>query len=228
MQTDSWTYFNTAQDVAEYTVQQIILAAHKHIQERGEFRLVLAGGTTPAEIYRLLASRDENWQQWKLFLGDERCLPEADTQRNSFMVSKNWLDKVRFPEENFFSIAAELGPEQGAAGYAKIIKEYLPFDVVLLGMGEDGHTASLFPGDQHHENELVHAVYDAPKPPRERVSLSQQALSQTAQLFILVTGKSKRSALQRWQQGENLPVAQISARKDRRVLIDQDARSRTQ
>jgi len=223
MRTINWTHFDTAQDVAEYALKQIIHAAHRGIEKKGEFRLVLAGGTTPTEVYRLLANQHEDWHQWKLFLGDERCLPEDDPQRNSLMITNTWLDKVRFPEENFFSIAAQLGPEQGAREYAEIIKSYLPFDVVLLGMGEDGHTASLFPGHQHNEDELTHAVYHAPKPPPERISLSKKALAQTGQLFILVTGKGKQSAVQRWQQGESLPVAQITASNGINILIDHAA-----
>ncbi len=219
----NWQYFDTAEDVAQYTVRQIILAAHQQINSKGEFRLVLAGGTTPAQVYQILADHDEDWSRWKLFLGDERCLPEDDAERNSLMVTEAWLDKVHFPRENFFPIAADKGPEQGAREYAQIVQDHLPFDVVLLGMGEDGHTASLFPDVKYNDHELIHAVYDAPKPPPERISMSKKTLAQTGQLFILVTGKSKQAAVHKWQHGEPLPVAQITAPNGINVLIDDEA-----
>jgi 6-phosphogluconolactonase len=93
----------------------------------------------------------------------------------------------------------------------------------MLGMGEDGHTASLFPGHSHAQRELVHAVHEAPKPPPERVSLSREALSDCHELLILVTGKAKRQAVARWKSGDSLPVASIGAHHTIDVLIDRDA-----
>jgi len=139
------------------------------------------------------------------------------------MIRQTWLEKVDFPMAHFYPIAAERGPEPGASEYAEIIKPFLPFDLTLLGIGEDGHTASLFPGRQHNENELTHAIYHSPKPPPERVTLSKKALAQSEHLSILVTGSGKKTAVQKWQQGETLPVAQISALNSIDVLIDQDA-----
>jgi 6-phosphogluconolactonase len=95
--------------------------------------------------------------------------------------------------------------------------------MVLLGMGEDGHTASLFPGHVHPAGEPVHAVSDAPKPPSARVSLSREALSDSREVLILITGAGKRAAVQRWRAGEDLPIAHITARHHLRVLIDRDA-----
>jgi 6-phosphogluconolactonase len=95
--------------------------------------------------------------------------------------------------------------------------------MVLLGIGEDGHTASLFPGDVHPAGEQVHAISGAPKPPPERVSLSREALSDSRDVLILVTGKGKRDAVQRWRAGEDLPIAHITARDHLRVLVDREA-----
>ncbi len=106
---------------------------------------------------------------------------------------------------------------------AEVIKPFLPFDLTLLGIGEDGHTASLFPGHQHNESELTHAVYDSPKPPLERVTLSKQTIARSEQVMILVTGSGKKTAVKQWQQGEALPVAQIRAMNGVDVLIEQEA-----
>lgn len=218
-----WKHLNNAEQVAHTAVHQIIIKAQEAISHRGRFKMVLAGGTTPERIYELLSEQDQEWSKWYLFIGDERCLEENDPERNSWMICQSWLDKVNFPMANFYPIPAELGPEKGAMVYAKTIKAFLPFDMTLLGVGEDGHTASLFPGHQHNEDEVTHAVFNSPKPPSERISLSKKTLSESEKLIILVTGSSKKTAVKQWQQGEPLPVAQIYAKNGVDVLIDQDA-----
>lgn len=223
----TWHVLNNAEIVAHSAVHRILLKAQEAIAHRGVFKLVLAGGTTPGKIYELLSEQHQEWSKWHLFIGDERCLAVDDTQRNSVMIKQTWLDKIELPAEflatNFHPIKAELGPEQGASDYAEVIKPFLPFDMTLLGIGEDGHTASLFPGHQHIENEFTHAVYNSPKPPSERVTLSRQTLARSEQVLILVTGSGKKTAVQQWQQGKAIPVAQIEAIDGVDVLIAQDA-----
>jgi 6-phosphogluconolactonase len=90
-------------------------------------------------------------------------------------------------------------------------------------MGEDGHTASLFPGHQHPQDELVHAVYNSPKPPPERVSISAKALSNTRELIFLITGANKQEAVKLWRSGSDLPVASIVPEHPVDVYIDSDA-----
>ncbi len=219
-----WHYYSSAEEIAQMAVHQILLKAQEAISHQGIFTLVLAGGTTPKRIYELLAEHDQQWQQWHLFIGDERCLEENDPQRNSLMVQQTWLNRVNFPAENFHPIPAELGPEQAALQYAEQIHDYLPFNMTLLGMGEDGHTASLFPGHQNNADELTHAVYNSPKPPSKRVSLSQKALAQSEQIMILVTGSSKKTAVKQWLEGVPLPIAQVRAINGVDIMIDPEAR----
>jgi len=218
-----WLPLETAEDVAQNAVQKILFMAQQAISHQGQFKMVLAGGTTPKRIYELLAQQDQQWEKWHLFIGDERCLEKNDPERNSVMIQQSWLEQVNFPGANFHPIAAEHGPEQAAVEYADSIRPFLPFDLTLLGIGEDGHTASLFPGQLHNENELTHAVFNAPKAPSERVSLSKKALADSDKVIILVTGAGKKSAVQQWQRGEALPVAQIRAINGVDVLIDRDA-----
>ncbi len=116
---------------------------------------------------------------------------------------------------------AEQGAKQAAMIYEEVIKVALPFDLVLLGMGEDGHTASLFPQHSYTGDDCVHAVFNAPKPPAERVSLSRRALSTTNVLMIIVTGAGKREAVLQWHKGEVLPVAQIGGLGKEVVVLDQ-------
>jgi len=197
------------------------------ISHNGIFKMVLAGGSTPKRIYELLSEQHQEWSKWHLYIGDERCLETDDSERNSLMIKQTWLDKIAFPMDNFHPINAEQGPEKAAEEYAQLIKQLIPFNLTLLGIGEDGHTASLFPGHVHDETQLTHAVYNSPKPPSERVTLSKKTLTQSEKLIILVAGSSKKSAVTQWQddnqQDEPLPVAQISAMNGVDVLIDQDA-----
>ncbi len=226
-QETQWHVLGNAETVAHSAVHRILVKAQEAISHRGIFKLVLAGGSTPKRIYQLLAEQHQEWSKWHLFIGDERCLNTDNSARNSLMIEQTWLDKIdlppRFMTDNFHPIKAELGPEQGASDYAELIKPFLPFDMTLLGIGEDGHTASLFPGHQHNDNELTHAVYNSPKPPSERVTMSKQTLAHSEKILILITGHGKKTAVQQWQQGEALPIAQIVAMNGVDVLISQDA-----
>ena len=221
----TWQILEDAQAVAQEAAQRILRHSQQAIKETGEFKIVLAGGRTPEQTYCLLKTMDCDWKHWHIYYGDERCLAENDKERNSVMASRAWLDYVPIPKNQIHPMPTNI---KAAYIYTTIIKEAQPFDMVLLGMGEDGHTASLFPRQQHPENELVHAIYNAPKPPPERISLSISALSNTQELLFLVTGAGKREAVAAWQRGENLPIAKIKpkAGANATVLIDQEARAR--
>ncbi|WP_262964359.1 6-phosphogluconolactonase [Methylobacter psychrophilus] len=218
-----WHTMETADQVAVAAYQQILECAEHAIAEHGSFKLVLAGGSTPEKVYHLLAKANADWAKWFIYYGDERCLPIDHADRNSLAATQAFLEKVAIPNMQIFTIPAELGPEQGAKKYQQVVAAALPFDMVLLGMGEDGHTASLFPGHQHQEDELAHAVYNSPKPPPERVSISAKALSNTQQLIFLITGTNKQEAVKNWRSGQDLPVATISAKNPVDIYIDRDA-----
>jgi len=218
-----WHTLKTADQVAQEVYQQILSAAEQAIAEHGIFKIVLAGGSTPEKVYRLLAKADADWLKWFIYYGDERCLPVDHADRNSLMAQQAFLEKVAIPDAQIFTIPAELGPEQAAKKYQQIIASALPFDMVLLGMGEDGHTASLFPGHQHNEEELAHTVYNSPKPPPERVSISAKALSNTRHLIFLITGTNKQEAVKNWRSGQDLPVATIIPENPIDIYIDREA-----
>ena len=190
----------------EYAAAQAIFnASQQAIGQRGAFHIVLAGGTTPRRVYELLKTQDANWKAWHVYFGDERCLPADHAERNSRMAAQAWLDHVNIPARQIHIIPAEQGAEAAASAYAKTLSKVDTFDLVILGLGEDGHTASLFP---HHEwgtlpdAPATLAVHDAPKPPPERVSLSARRLSQTRQLLFLVSGATKRQAVIDWRNGK--------------------------
>ena len=200
--------------------ERILGSARNAIRGHGVFRIVLAGGTTPAAVYRQLAGAATDWSSWQIYFGDERCLPAGHPGRNSAMASEHWLQRVALTAANIHVINAESGAEAAAQAYAPVVEQARPFDLVLLGMGEDGHTASLFPGQQHTAGELVHAVHDAPKPPPDRVSLGRAALNAAAEVLVMVSGAGKHDAVQRWKRGEDLPVASIHGQAGVDVYID--------
>lgn len=207
-----WHRVDDAAAMREAVCIRILGAADRAIEQRGQFLIVLAGGSSPRGIYDSLRLADTDWSRWQVYFGDERCLPVDDPRRNSRMAAEAWLDHVAVPARQVHTIPAELGANAAALAYADTLRAVGDFDLVLLGLGEDGHTASLFPGREWGiapgaPDAL--AVLDAPKPPTQRVSLSAARLGRTRELLFLVAGAAKRDALARWRGGESLPAAAI-------------------
>jgi 6-phosphogluconolactonase len=211
-----WRTEADAAAVADAACRLIGIAARSAIAERKRFRLVLAGGSTPLETYRRLAVSDQQWKRWELYYGDERCVPADDPRRNSTMVVETGLaDRVGM----HYPIPTELGAKTAAARYRELIKDRMPFDMVLLGMGEDGHAASLFPGHDWPEKSAF-AVKHAPKPPPERVTLGVKTLQDCRAMLVLVTGGSKIDAVRQWRGGVDLPIARVSEVDHALVLVE--------
>lgn len=205
--------------VATEASRLIIEAAQAAIRERHVFRLVLAGGSTPQRTYELLAATAQDWAAWEIFWSDERCLPARSAARNSWMAHKAWLDHVAIPPANVYPIPVERGVAQAVTAYADIVQEKQPFDLLLLGMGEDGHTASLFPGVLD-EAAITVAVHNAPKPPAERISLGLSPLRSCRHQLVLITGGGKAQALAAWGRDEDLPISHC-VRNDACLLLDE-------
>lgn len=182
------------------------------VQQRGQFHLVLSGGDTPREIYQQLRSIQTDWSTWHIYFSDERCLLPNDSKLNSCMAREVWLDHVPIPESQMYIIPVELGASRAACKYAQTLRSIGMFDLTFLGLGEDGHTASLFP---EHEWGIAPdspdtlAVFDAPKPPLQRVSMSAARLSRSRQVMFLVKGESKHIAVSKWRKGKNIPARAI-------------------
>jgi 6-phosphogluconolactonase len=190
------------------------------------FSIVLAGGQTPLELYRLLVREPLDWDRWRVYFGDERCLPPQHAERNSFQAARALLEHVPIAAEHIFIPPAELGPSEAATRYSAQLAKAGDFDLVLLGLGEDGHTASLFPGQDMGLGPgaaEVLPVFNAPKPPAERISLSTQRLSRARQVLFLVTGAGKREAVANWRMGKEIPASLIRAAQGVTVLADEAA-----
>jgi 6-phosphogluconolactonase len=191
----------------------IVLSANDAIAKRGKFSIVLAGGNTPRTVYRLLRDLPMDWAKWHIYHGDERCLPPDHEDRNSLMVEQVWLDYVNIPANQIHDIPAELGPVAGAKAYAEVLKDLAAFDLVLLGLGEDGHTASLFPDHIVDNSADAVPVFNAPKPPSERVTISQNRLNNSHEVIFLVTGAGKQEAVDNWRSGVDIPATLIKPEK---------------
>ena len=218
-----WRVFADADALVEALADALCAEAEAALASRGVFHLVLAGGSTPRELYRALADRQAGDARWQVWYGDERCLPADHPERNSVMAEAAWLAASRISPENRRPIPAELGAIEAAARYACWLKDVGDFDVVLLGMGEDGHTASLFPGHDWGaapNSPDALAIFAAPKPPPERVSLSATRLSRSRRVWIVITGAGKREALLRWKSGEVLPVSAVRGGQQTMVWLD--------
>jgi 6-phosphogluconolactonase len=218
-----WNAVPDARALQQAAFETILASAAQAIHERGQFHLVLAGGNTPREIYRRLCAAQTDWSAWHIYFGDERCLPPVDSARNSRMAAKFWLDCVPIPPLQLHTIPAELGAFQGARMYAETLQAVGDFDLVLLGLGEDGHTASLFPdhewGTAPGSPDTL-AIFDAPKPPPQRVSLSAARLSRARQVIFLVSGGSKHRAVAEWRAGKDIPARAIMPAAGVDVLVE--------
>ena len=199
--------FASADAVADAVASFVCTAAEHAIEQRGVFHWSLAGGTTPKQCYERLRDAAMDWQNVHVWFGDERCLPVGDGERNDVMADAALLQHVAIPECQIHRIPAELGAEQAAALYAHELASIECLDVALLGMGEDGHTASLFPHNPALQlHDLAVPVSDAPKAPAHRVSMGYAALQAARQRVMMITGEGKRHAFEQVCSGADLPV----------------------
>jgi len=169
------------------------------VAEKGRCRLALAGGSTPRATYEQLAVPDVggsvDWTSVDVFFGDERMVPPEDVASNYRMAREALFERVQIPPGNVHRISGELGAEEAARRYvAELGAE--PLDLVLLGMGDDGHVASLFPGSRALEAPHAPAVpSEAPVPPHSRVTLSLPVIKSASVVLLIVTGPGKAARL---------------------------------
>jgi 6-phosphogluconolactonase len=202
--------FRDAEAVAQAAADFLFARITACVNKKQICHVALPGGSTPARCLQLLSGMVLPWPDIHWYLGDERCYPAGHAERNDSMIEQQLWSRIAAQEENRHRIAAELGAELAAEKYTTVIKRAGTLDIVVLGMGEDGHTASLFPDNPAlDDTRAVVPVYHAPKPPPERVSLGLSTIRSAAQRMVLVTGSSKHEALVRVQQGEQLPIGRI-------------------
>lgn len=192
-------------ETEDFVAAKMIALANRCITRQNSFYIVLAGGETPRVVYALLKEMVTDWEKWHVYFGDERCVPAHDLQRNDTMAFNAWLAHVDIPRSQIHNIPAELPQNICVEQYTQTLSCVGNFDLVLLGLGEDGHTASLFPGNDWGDSPDapdVMAVDNAAKAPAHRITLSAKRLSAADNVWFLIKSDSKREILQRWQEGE--------------------------
>jgi 6-phosphogluconolactonase len=185
----------------------IIEIANKAIKERGRFLISLSGGQTPVQLYSLLTqpffSNQIPWEKTFVFWGDERCVASSDERNNAHQAKSILLDRIDIPTSNIYPIPVSLSPSQAAAEYEKELKIFfgkgpMKFDLVLLGLGENGHTASLFPGMKviDEQAEGIREVYLKDEK-MHRVTMTAPLINQAHNVLFLVTGGEKAMVLEK-------------------------------
>ncbi|MEE9331174.1 MAG: 6-phosphogluconolactonase [Methylophilaceae bacterium] len=207
-----WHLFQSQDEINDVAVKRILSAADDAIKQYGSFLVVLAGGSTPKAVYKLLSKENADWVNWHIYHNDDRCFPMDHAERNSKMARDVWLSHVAIPEDQIHDIPAELGNIEGAKIYTETLKDVRTFDLVVLGLGEDGHTASLFPNQTVDNSANAVPVFNAPKPPTDRITISQNRLNNSHEVMFLVTGAGKQDAVNKWRQGEAIPATLITGK----------------
>lgn len=221
--------------VAEYFLQIV----EDSLKKRGSCHIALAGGSTPEMFYQLLAGSKYReqiaWPQLHFYFGDERYVPADDAQSNYRMANAAMFQQVPLPAENIHAIPTQAGdPDTDALAYAETLRNCLAeenaipvFDLILLGMGDDGHTASLFPGTTilQETQKLAAAVY-VEKFQSWRISLTYPVLNQARHVYILVTGSGKTDCLKlifSTQPHEPMPIERLQVRGECVWFLDKAA-----
>ena len=211
------------------------------ISRAGRFAVALSGGSTPKALYALLASpayRDRlDWSRVHVFFGDERCVPPDHAESNYRMVEEALLSKIQITVRNIHRMDGEKEPGQAAEEYEHELREFFAlgpgqwprFDLILLGLGEDGHTASLFPGSPvlDEQKRLVAAAY-VEKLEAHRLTLTLPVINNAGEIIFLIAGAGKRPMVERLLGGSEadgeLPAARVRPVGGRLTwLISRDA-----
>jgi len=213
--------FQDANELSRAAAEFFVTLAMQAIRERGRFLVALSGGSTPTGLYRLLTRQPMDWTRVHIFWGDERLVPPDNHESNFAQANEILLKNVPIPSENIHRVAAELEPAAAALDYARVLKEFAAppldwprFDLVLLGMGEDGHTASLFPGSPVDVTEPVIAVTaNYQGRPAQRVTLTPLVFNSARQALFLITGANKAIVLKEvfddYNSSEQIPAKRI-------------------
>lgn len=235
-----------AEAVAKRAALQIARDLQSARRARGVAHLALSGGTTPARTYELLASELSDWDGIEVWFADERCVGPDDVQSNYRLARETLLTATGVPDERVHRMEGELGPEEGAERYARMLRERVAaeaegqaggralgdtdavpaLDLIVLGIGPDGHVASLFPGAPTLDADaraVCLPVHDSPKPPPERITLSLQALRAARACVLLATGASKADAVAAMLAEPSPHVPASLLRRGRLSVIVDDA-----
>lgn len=222
----------------EFCMQHFFEIAEESIRRSGIFTIALSGGSTPAALYKKISEsslkKHINWRKVFLFWSDERAVPPDSSESNFRMAMHSGMEKLDIPFDNIFRMVAEENIEEEAKNYELHIREKVPhasFDYMMLGMGEDGHTASLFPKTHalHTDNRLVVENY-LPEKKTWRMTVTYECINRSKHIVILVVGANKaetvKKALASPYNPNLYPIQKVGTEHNKALwILDQDAAS---
>ena len=233
--------FSNPEELSQFAARQFSELAQEAVDRNGRFSVALTGGSSPKRLYQILASSPYKeqipWQKVHIFWGDERYVPIEDDRSNAKMAFDTLLNHVEVPENQIYVMTSDQPTEAFAKQYERLIQDYFGdappvFDLILLGMGDDGHTASLFPETEvlHEKEKLVASLY-LPSQEMHRITMTAPLINQAKQITLLVFGKNKAETLQAALKGphqpDHLPVQLIQAENGQLTwLLDEEAAGR--
>ena len=231
--------YETPQETARAVAELILAKAKEKTKQSLPFNIALSGGSTPKLLFTLLANEYLNtipWHFLRLFWVDERCVPPTHPESNFGMTYDSLLTHVPIHDSNIFRMQGEGNPIKEALRYQKMLEKELPlqdgfpiFDLVLLGMGDDGHTASIFPDNMELlQSDQAVAVGVHPVSGQERITLTGKTILEAKQVVFLITGSSKatvlREIIKHEPQGEDYPAFYVAKNaKSADFYLDRDA-----
>jgi len=233
--------FKGVNELSHFFAQKIT----DEIQQKssGEYySIALSGGSTPRKVFEYIALHFKNqidWLKVKVFWSDERCVDPESEESNYRMAEESLLDKVPIPVNNIFRIYGEANPSLEAERYSEIIRQYVhsknnipQFDLMMLGLGDDGHTASIFPGSLHlfESNKLCEVAVN-PYSKQKRITVTGQVINQAKTIVFLVTGESKAEMvariIEKKDEYDKLPAAMVHSENGELIwLLDEQAASK--
>jgi 6-phosphogluconolactonase len=216
-----------ADALASHAASEIARLIEQAREQRGVAHVALSGGGTPKHTYELLAQTLDSWEGVEVWFADERCVPPDHEESNYRLAAETLLRPVGMPDERVHRMIGELGPERGASRCAEELRllEGEPIDVAVLGIGPEGHIASLFP---HHPalqaTEPCVGVSDSPKPPPQRITLTLPVLRAVRHCLVIASGEEKAGAISGMlgEATEEVP-ASLLPRERLTVIVDDDA-----
>jgi 6-phosphogluconolactonase len=234
--------FKTIEELSRDAAEIFVEQASRSIRERGQFLVTLNGGSTPVRLFQLLGTnfRDKvDWDKTHVFWGDERLVPAGDPESSFGQAQNLFLQNVPIPESNVRPIHGEFESTRAIQEYALTLEKFASyplqfprFDLVYLGMGEDGHTASIFPGSRVEETEPVIAVTaHYQNRPAQRVTLTPAVFNSARMVVFMATGEKKASTLAEVLSDrfdpELYPAQRIAPKEGKLIwLVDEDAASK--
>ncbi len=228
----------TTEAISEQVAVYVAELSAQIIPVRGRFTVALSGGSLP----KLLAPRliveplrdDIDWSAWHVFFADERCVPLTHPDSNYRLVMEEFFSYLDIPGDQIYALDPWLSPDEAAVTYEQTVRRVfypepgrLPrFDLILLGMGEDGHTASLFPDHPllDETERWVAPIFDSPKPPPERITLTLPLINHAANVAFIATGAGKADILPQVLSSTTLPAGRVRPHNgDLRWFVDEAA-----